>query len=158
MVECCSTIFYLIFLIKTSDTPVVVTVSYSCSKEKLWAAVTELNQMRQWYFQQIPSYQAEVGFTTSFLIEHEGRRFTHIWEITRVEPMEFIETKWTFDEYPGSSLSLFTIVVNDESATLTVKDTVIENFPTDIPEFKRESCLGGWTYFLNEALKSYLEE
>lgn len=33
----------------------------------------------------------------------------------------------------------------------------LESFPPHIPEFKRESCEGGWTYFINQRLKEYLD-
>ena len=35
---------------------------------------------------------------------------------------------------------------------------IVESFPQDIPEFSRMSCLGGWTYFINQSLKEYLEK
>jgi hypothetical protein len=39
---------------------------------------------------------------------------------------------------------------------LTVE--VLEDFPDDIPEFRRESCIGGWNYFINHRLKEYLDK
>jgi hypothetical protein len=33
-----------------------------------------------------------------------------------------------------------------------------EDFMDGIPEFKRESGLAGWEYFLNKSLKDYLEK
>ena len=32
----------------------------------------------------------------------------------------------------------------------------LDSFPDDLPEFTRESCLGGWTYFIKEKLLSFL--
>jgi hypothetical protein len=34
---------------------------------------------------------------------------------------------------------------------------VLEDFPEDIPEFKRESGVEGWTYFIKKSLKEFLE-
>jgi hypothetical protein len=34
---------------------------------------------------------------------------------------------------------------------------IVEDFPDDIPEFKRESGLEGWTYFIRKRLKEYFE-
>jgi len=39
---------------------------------------------------------------------------------------------------------------------VTVTHTVVESFPQSIPEFTRESCLGGWSYFIQQQLASYL--
>jgi hypothetical protein len=35
---------------------------------------------------------------------------------------------------------------------------ITEDYPSDVPEFKRESCIGGWNYFLGEMLKGFLEK
>jgi len=35
---------------------------------------------------------------------------------------------------------------------------VLEDFPQDIPEFKRESGLAGWTYLILESLQKYLAD
>jgi len=35
---------------------------------------------------------------------------------------------------------------------------ISESFPLDIPEFKRESCVEGWTYFIKKRLKEYLDK
>jgi hypothetical protein len=40
---------------------------------------------------------------------------------------------------------------------LTLSVEVQEDFPESIPEFKRESCIGGWNYFINNRLKEYLK-
>ncbi len=32
------------------------------------------------------------------------------------------------------------------------------DFPDDVPEFERESCLGGRQYFIGQALKAYLHK
>lgn len=33
---------------------------------------------------------------------------------------------------------------------------VLESFPQNTPEFKRESCVGRWGYFIKHRLKNYL--
>jgi hypothetical protein len=35
---------------------------------------------------------------------------------------------------------------------------VRETFPDDIPEFRRDSCIGGWEYLIQKSLKEYLEK
>ncbi len=34
----------------------------------------------------------------------------------------------------------------------------VEKFPDNIPEFKRESDVAGWNYFIKDSLKEFLEE
>jgi len=65
--------------------------------------------------------------------------------------------RWDFDEYPGDSTLAFELSGTEEGVLVRVIDTIIEDFPQDVPEFKRESCRGGWEYFLGR-LKEYVEE
>jgi hypothetical protein len=41
---------------------------------------------------------------------------------------------------------------------LTLTARVVEDFDDSIPEFKRESCVAGWNYFIKERLSDYLEK
>jgi len=41
---------------------------------------------------------------------------------------------------------------------LTLTTQITEDFDDSIPEFKRESCIGGWNYFLKERLFNYLKQ
>ena len=40
--------------------------------------------------------------------------------------------------------------------TLHLNFTVLEAFPENIPEFKRESGVEGWNYLIKESLKNFL--
>ena len=46
----------------------------------------------------------------------------------------------------------------DEKVLLIVTAEYIEDFPKDIPEFKRESGVQGWNYLIKESLKKHLEK
>ena len=46
--------------------PVVITQQLNDSKEKVWNAITDHKQMIQWFFENIPSFEAVVGFNTKF--------------------------------------------------------------------------------------------
>tara|TARA_R110000772_G_scaffold249462_1_gene363679 strand:+ start:304 stop:492 length:189 start_codon:yes stop_codon:yes gene_type:complete len=46
----------------------------------------------------------------------------------------------------------------DEQTLLKVKSKIITDFPTDIPEFKRESGAAGWEYLIKESLPKFIEK
>jgi hypothetical protein len=46
--------------------PIVVQQSFNVPKAMLWDAITKRDQMIQWFFEDIPEFKAEVGFTTQF--------------------------------------------------------------------------------------------
>ena len=143
---------------KTSEAPVVVTSQIKAQLSEVWKAITELPIMTQWYFENIPEFKAEVGFETSFSVHNEGRTFTHEWKVVEVLKEKQISYKWKYLEYPGDSIVHFTLEEIGEETKITVKAVVLEDFPDEIPEFKWESCYGGWNYFIPGRLKSFLEK
>ncbi|TDT46629.1 uncharacterized protein YndB with AHSA1/START domain [Maribacter spongiicola] len=138
--------------------PIIIEQLFNASIEQVWKALTNLEQMRQWYFDVIPDFKPKVSFQTSFLITNEGRNFTHNWIVTEVIPQSKISYQWKFDEYPGESISTFNLSKEEHQTLLTVTSEVLKEFPTDIPEFKRESGVAGWEYLIQESLSEFLEK
>jgi len=143
---------------KTLPEPIILKFDYNASIEKVWLAITELDQMQQWYFEMLETFEAEVGFETSFLVMVEDRKYTHQWKVTEVVPYQKIVYDWIIKEYDGVSYSMFELSEKDDGTQLTITSVVTKAFPSDIPEFKRESGVQGWTYLLGDRLKSYLEK
>lgn len=138
------------------DPPVIVEQHFEVPVDALWRAITERDQMVQWFFDNIVAFEARVGFTTQFTIENEGRIFVHRWRIIEVEPLRKIVYNWQYEGYQGDSMVSFELKEQAGGCRVTVTHTVVESFPQSIPEFTRESCLGGWSYFIQQQLASYL--
>ena len=141
---------------KKEDEPVIVEQTYNASIDTVWSAITEIDQMRQWYFENIPSFKPEVGFETQFNVQSQGRDFLHLWKVTEVVPLKMIKTNWKFEGYPGDSFVVFELFKQDNMTKLRLTAQVQESFPEDIPEFKRESGLEGWTFFIKKSLREFL--
>jgi uncharacterized protein YndB with AHSA1/START domain len=129
----------------------------SASPEAVWEAITQIEKMRKWYFENIPDFKPQVGFTTQFPVESETRIFTHVWEVTKVIPQKQICYNWSYAEYEGKANVCFVLEPVDGGTKLTLAFDGIETFPNDVPEFTEESCRAGWEYFLGESLPNYLE-
>lgn len=139
--------------------PIRVSQEFNKSKEEVWRAITELDQMIQWYFNNIPAFKPEVGFKTDFPVQSEERTFHHLWEILEVVPNQLIKYSWRYKEYPGEGVVTFSLEDAGAGKTLlTVINEGLESFPDNIPEFKPESCRAGWEYFIQGNLKDYLSE
>ena len=136
--------------------PIIVEQQFDAPIEIVWNAITNVQHMRQWYFPNIPGFRPELGFETQFLIQNEGRNFTHIWKVTEVIPKKQISYTWNFKEYPGQGLSTFVLEQKDGETRLTLKSFVLESFPKNIPEFERESGVAGWHYLINQNLVKFL--
>jgi uncharacterized protein YndB with AHSA1/START domain len=141
---------------KTTEPSIIVEQLFNKTREDLWKAITELDQMTKWYFENIPEFKAELGFKTQFNVKAPSRDFLHIWRVTEVIPEQKITYNWTYKDCVGSADVSFELVEQDSKTLLELTNAVIEDFDDTIPEFKRESCLGAWNYFIKERLKAFL--
>mgnify|MGYP000454038907 CR=1 FL=1 len=137
---------------------IIVHQDFNKDRRTVWKAITELDQMKQWYFENIPEFKAEVGFTTQFLVTNNGKDFTHQWTVTEVIPYKKITYDWTYKEYPGKGEVTFDLSGINQKTILMVMNKGLNSFPEDIPEFSRKSCQDGWGYFIQERLKAYLDK
>ncbi|MCB0473181.1 MAG: SRPBCC domain-containing protein [Flavobacteriaceae bacterium] len=143
---------------RSTDPPVIVEQIFNTDINTVWKAITVVDQMKLWFFDNITSFLPELGFKTRFEVKSGNRIFTHLWEITEVIPYKKITYNWKYREYPGDSFVTFQLSERPEQVRLVLTNTVTADFPDEIPEFSRESCLGGWNYFLKERLKTFIEE
>jgi uncharacterized protein YndB with AHSA1/START domain len=141
----------------TKEESVIVEETFQVSANTIWEAITNIDKMKLWYFDNIPDFKPIVGFKTKFNVKSEDRNFLHQWEITEVQPLKKISYKWHFKEYQGDALVHFELFSTKKETILRVTNKVISDFSDAIPEFKRESCLGGWNYFIKERLKNYID-
>lgn len=143
---------------KKNDKPIVVEQNFSVSLQKVWKAITDVDEMRNWFFDNIPAFKPEVGFATEFNVQSEERIFLHLWKVIDVVPEKLIKYNWKYEVYPGDSNVSFELFDEDKGTRLKLTIDVLEDFPDDIPEFTRDSCNNGWNYFIKERLTEYLEK
>lgn len=142
---------------KKNEKPVIIENSFNVSIERVWKAITDIDEMKLWYFGNIDSFKPEVGSKSRFAVQSGERIFTHLWEVTEVEDLRRITYNWKYKEHAGDSFVTFELSEIGLITNLKLTLNIVEDFNEEIPEFKRESCVGGWNYFINERLKEYLE-
>lgn len=125
--------------------------------EVAWAYLTEPRHMKHWFFEDMPDFKAETGFETGFVMHSDTRDFSAHWRVEEVMPETLLRVAWTYAEYPGKGRVTFEVIPEVGQTRVVVRNSGLETFPQDIPEFKPESCRGGWEYFLNQRLKAYAE-
>ena len=137
--------------------PVVVDQLFKATIDDVWKAITDINEMKLWYFNNIPDFEPQIWFKTKFTVKSDNRYFTHLWTITEVIPYKKISYTWQYEEYTGESTAHFELTSINNLTKLKVTCVGLETFPNDIPEFTHESCDAGWTYFIKNRLIEYLE-
>lgn len=144
-------------MLVTSNPPIILEFIYNKPIQEVWEAITQPEKMKNWFFEQMEDFKPEVGFETVFPLYSEDRTFTHMWKVFAVETLQKLTTEWTYSEYAGKGHVTFLVEKrNDNSTKLTLINEVMVDFPTNIPEFTRDSCIAGWNYFLKERLTTYL--
>lgn len=143
---------------KKSDSPIIVEENFNTPAKVIWQSITDHEQMLKWYFDNIPAFKPEIGFYTEFNVNSGERNFLHQWKVTEVIPNKKIVYNWTYKGYEGSADVAFEIFEDGENCKLQIKVIILEDFSDDIPEFRKESCIGGWEYFIQGRLKDYLSQ
>lgn len=137
--------------------PIIVEQSFRETREQIWNAITDLAHMKKWFFENIPEFEAKIGFETRFNVNAGERQFMHLWKITEVIPLQKIVYDWRYENLNGRGTVSFELIEDGKQILLRITNDGLESFPKNIPEFSRESCNGGWQYFINQRLKEYLQ-
>ncbi len=137
--------------------PIIVEQHFNLAIETVWRAITEQEQMIQWFFADIPEFKAEKGFTTEFDVDSGRMIFRHLWRILEAEPPRKIVYHWSYEDMEGDGVVSFELLEKDSGTLLRLTNKGLDSFPADMPEFTRESCIGGWEYFIKGNLKNFLE-
>lgn len=136
--------------------PLITEISYNAPVEQVWQALTDNEQMKQWYFN-IADFKPEVGYEFTFNGENEGRVFVHLCKITDVVPNKKLRHSWRYEGHEGLSFVTFELFPEGEGTRLKLTHEGLETFP-QTKDFKRENFEGGWSYITGTSLKNFLEK
>ena len=122
---------------------------------RVWKALTDVDQMRQWYFD-LKEFRPQVGFEFEFVVEHEGNTYHHLCCVTDVVPEKKIAYTWRYKGEPGDSLVTFKLFPEHDKTRLKLTHTGIETFPKT-PAYARKNFEAGWTAIIGSELKQFVE-
>jgi len=134
--------------------PVVIERTLNAPVEKVWKAIADKDQMKQWYLN-LAEFKPEVGFAFSF--EGGPERLLHLCKITKVEYGKILQYTWRFGDYEGDSLVTWELLPDGSSTKLRLTHEGIETFPSDKLGSKEEFA-EGWVHLMESSLKDYLEK
>ena len=135
--------------------PIVIERIFKAPIGRVWGALTETDQMRQWYFD-LKEFKAQVGFEFDFIVEHEGNSYHHLCRVTEVIPGKKIAYTWRYKGEPGNSLVTFELFPEGNKTRLKLTHTGIETFPKT-PAYARKNFEAGWTAIIGSELKQFVE-
>jgi uncharacterized protein YndB with AHSA1/START domain len=137
--------------------PFVIERTLNAPSEKVWNAITDKDQMKQWYFD-LAEFKPEVGFEFSFIGGSEEQKYLHLCKITDVIAGKKLQYSWRYDQYPGNSFVTFELFDEGDKTRLKLTHEGLETFPTDNKDFARESFAAGWSYIIGKSIVEYFEK
>lgn len=138
--------------------PFVIERTFNTSIEKIWKAITDKSEMKKWYFD-LAEFKPEVGFEFHFYGGTKEKQWLHLCKITEVIEKQKLTYSWKYDGYTGISYVTFELFAEENKTRLKLTHAGLESFPTDqVPEFKKENFVEGWTDLIGRSLKEYLEK
>src|ERR1700724_2141598 len=133
---------------------IVVERTFNAPVARVWRALTDVDQMRQWYFD-LKEFKPEVGFEFDFAVEHEGNRYHHLCKVTEVIPQKKIAYTWRYKGEPGDSLVTLELFPESNMTRLRLTHEGLETFP-ETPAYARKNFEAGWAAIIGHELKEFM--
>jgi uncharacterized protein YndB with AHSA1/START domain len=134
---------------------VVIERTFNAPVTRVWKALTDADQMREWYFD-LKEFKPEVGFEFGFVVEHNGNTYDHRCKVTEVIPQKKIAYSWRYEGHEGNSLVTIEISPDGDKTHLKLTHQGLETFPKT-SAFARENFEKGWTAIIGTELKQFVE-
>src|ERR1041385_7105013 len=135
---------------------VMIERTFNAPVARVWKALTDVEQMRQWYFD-LKAFEARPGFEFEFVVEHGGHTYHHLCKVTEVVPEKRIAYTWRYKGEPGDSLVTIELSPEGNTTRLKLTHTGIETFPKT-PADARKNFEAGWTAIIGSELKQFVEK
>jgi uncharacterized protein YndB with AHSA1/START domain len=135
---------------------VIIERTLNARVARVWKALTDVDQMRQWYFD-LKEFKPEIGFEFEFVVEHEGNSYHHLCRVTDVMPEKRIAYTWRYKGEPGDSLVTIELSPEGEKTRLKLTHSGIETFPKT-PAYARKNFEAGWMAIIGTELKQFVEK
>lgn len=137
--------------------PVIIEKEFNASPEKIWKALTDKEQMKQWYFN-LDEFRAEPGFEFKFPGKgNTGENYMHHCKVIEVIPLKKLQYSWEYEGLKGYSVVTFELSASGNKTKLRLTHEGLESFPQNNADFAKESFTNGWTQLVTVLLKNFLE-
>lgn len=137
--------------------PLVVERTYNAPASKIWKALTDKAEMKQWYFD-VDDFKPQPHFVFRFEGGTETHKYVHVCEVTEAIPNRRLQYTWRYEGYPGLSTVTFELFEEGKQTRVRITHAGLETFPSDNPDFRRSNFEGGWNEILGTMLTTHLQK
>ena len=137
--------------------PVIQERLFNSTLQKVWSAISDKKEMKQWYFD-LAEFRAEIVYEFQFSGgPAPERQYRHLCKITEVVPEKKLTYSWRYDGYAGKSFVTFELFPEGNSTRVKLTHAGLETFP-DEPDFAKNNFVEGWTDIIGRSLKEFVEK
>ena len=136
---------------------IVVKQKVNAPADKVWSALTDKAQMKEWYFD-IPDFSAEPHTQFSFYAGSQNDQYHHQGEVIEVIPQQKLKHSWAYpDISKEKTIVKWELQPEGDGTVVTLTHKGIENLDHLGKDFTHASFENGWKEILTKNLKSYVE-
>lgn len=136
---------------------VKISVKVNAPLDKVWNAITNKEQMKNWYFD-VPDFEPKIGNNFSFYGGDENEEYHHFCEIVDLIPNEKLKHSWTYPEISKEkTLVKWELKPENEGTIVTLTHKGLEAFEHLGENFKIHSFRKGWEDIVGKSLKDFVE-
>jgi uncharacterized protein YndB with AHSA1/START domain len=133
---------------------------YKATIQKVWKALTENELLKQWYFDFLGGFKAEVGHEFDWHAgPPDGEQWHHHGKIFEVVPGKKLVHSWEYPGYTGKANVIWELSEVDANTTKLnfTFEFAVPFDPTEEP-LKRRNFVEGWKQIVNTGLKEFVEK
>ena len=136
--------------------PVVKRVTLQAPVAKVWSAITDKGEMKEWYFT-IEEFIAQPGFQFKMYGEKKGVKFPISCTVKEVEQNKKLSYTWSYDDFPAETLLTFELRGSGEQTDLRITHEGLERIPPENSDASVQNHRDGWEFIIGTSLKQYVE-
>jgi uncharacterized protein YndB with AHSA1/START domain len=137
--------------------PFVIERSFDAPIEKVWKAITDKEQMKQWYFD-LAEFKPEVGFEFQFEAGDKNQKYLHLCKVTEVIPGKKISHSWKYEGQQAETYVTWELFEEGNKTRVKLTHEGLERIAPYGPAFAKENFAAGWTDIIGRSLKEFLEK
>lgn len=138
-------------------TPIIVEKIYPASISKVWKALTDKDQMKEWYFT-IDDFELKEDSTFNFYVnDEEGEVYHHQCVVKEIVPEKRFSHTWTHPTHSkGESLVTWELQPAVGGTKVTLTHQGVETFADGGADFSKDNYKTGWDEILGTSLSEFL--
>ncbi len=133
---------------------------YNAPIEKVWAAISEREQLKQWCFDFPAEFNLQTGSEFDWYGgEPNGKQWLHRGKFTEIIPGKKLVHTWEYPGYTGkASVSWELTKVDNGSTMLVLTFIILTPFDPKEDALQTKNFVAGWDHIVHTGLKEYLEK